>query len=155
MTGDDDTSVRPPRPVTVAEKLSRLSEVMHPPGQPPVTSKELQERVRAAGGSISAAYISELRSGKKSNPSLEHVRWLASAFGVSAGYFTDDEGAERVDQQLDQLEAEQREADLQQLAMRTAGLGAGVDPARREELLNLVRAELARRGDADDAPGHD
>ena len=127
------------RPATVAEKLTRLSAVMHPPGHPPVTSRELQERVRAAGGSISAAYISELRSGKKTNPSLDHIQRLAAAFGVSAGYFTDVEVAERVDQQLDRLEAQQDQAQLQQLAMRTAGLVSEVSPERREQLfLSLI-----------------
>lgn len=137
------------RPTTVAEKLTRLSEVMHPPGQPPMTSRALQERILEAGGTISAAYISELRSGRKTKPSLEHVQWLAKGFGVSAGYFTDDEIAERIDQQLDRLEDEQRHAELQDLALRTAGLVDEVDPGDRAELRRLVRDELARRHQAD------
>ena len=52
---------------------------------------------------------------------MRHVRALASFFGVPARYFLDDENSERIDAQL-ALAAGLRDAAVQQMAMRAAGL---------------------------------
>ncbi|MCE0764136.1 helix-turn-helix domain-containing protein [Pseudonocardia kujensis] len=136
------------RPRTVAEKLSRLFEVMHAPEARPLSTREVAKRVKQQGGSISPTYISELRTGKKTNPSLEQVMWLAAAFGVSAGYFTDPEVAERVDAELDRLAERHRNAQLQELAAQTACIAertASLSPTDREALAAMVEQHLKSR----------
>lgn len=143
MGGTETPAGPPPRPRSIAEKLDRLFAVLHPAGGKPLTTREVAARVKQQGGSISPAYLSELRTGVKTNPSLDHVLWLAAAFGVSAGYFTDPEVAERVDQDLDRLEARHHHAQLAELAERTAGL----EPHDRAKLAALVEDYLSgRRG---------
>lgn len=131
-----------PRPRTFAEKLNRLFEVLHPADRKPWSTREVAARVKEQGGSISPAYISELRTGVKTNPGLGHVIGLAGAFGVSAGYFTDPEVGERVDRELDAVTARHRDARLMDLAERTASLG----PADRTTLCALVHEYLRKRG---------
>lgn len=144
----DEGETTPPqgeRPQTFAGKLQRLLAVLHPPGKPPMSDRALAQRIRDHGGSISPAYLSELKAGKKTNPGLEHLMQIAAAFGISAGYFTDPEVAERVDQDLDKLERRHRSDRLQELAARTASLDTG----DREALAALVERELAKRKHSD------
>lgn len=129
------------RPQTFAEKLNRLFEVLHPADRKPLSTREVAARVKDQGGSISPAYISELRNGVKTNPGLDHVIQLAKAFGVSPGYFTDPEVAERVDQELDRIAARHRDSRLMELAERTASL----DDADRAALTALVEDYLRKR----------
>lgn len=143
MAQDGDREQRQ-RAATFGEKLTRLFAVMHRPGEAAMSDRALARRIRDQGGSISAAYVAELRTGRKTNPSLEHIRQIAQAFGVRPGYFLDDEVAERVDRELDRLEERHRTSRLQELAARTASL----DDADRGLLAELVQKELAKR----DAP---
>lgn len=133
------------RPVEFAGQLRRLISVLRPPGQPPLSDRGIAARVREQGGSISAAYVAELRSGSKTNPSLVHVRQLAAAFGVSAGYFTDAEVYERVSVELDRIEQINdgvgRNEHLVELATRTAEL----DAQDRATVAALIQRELAAR----------
>jgi transcriptional regulator with XRE-family HTH domain len=137
------------RPRTVAEKLNRLFEVLHPPGARPLNNRELASRVKEHGGSISPTYISQLRSGSRDNPTLENLIGIASAFGVPAGYFTDPEVAERVDGELDRLvELQQAKPELAEIAemqvtvnLRTANL----DASDKAELDEMVQAFWRRR----------
>lgn len=131
-----------PRPRTVAEKLTRLFEVLHSPGSPPLSTREVAKRVKNLGGSISPTYISELRTGVKKNPSLEHIVWLSQAFGVSAGYFTDPEVAERVDVELDMLAAHHQNPKLAELAEQTVSVAqrtASLDESDKQALGEMVK----------------
>lgn len=139
-----DGSASARRPSTFAEKLNRLFEVMHPVGAGPFSTREIAARVKEQGGSISPAYLSELRNGIKTSPTLDRVIQLAQAFGVSAGYFTDPEVAARVDAELDKIEARHRDLHLIELAERTASL----DDGDRAALASLVEAHLQKRRQA-------
>jgi transcriptional regulator with XRE-family HTH domain len=55
------------------------------------------------GVSISAAYLAILLNGERDNPGWKHIDAIARFFGVPAGYFFDDDLAERVDAQLLEL----------------------------------------------------
>jgi transcriptional regulator with XRE-family HTH domain len=138
----EDAGGEPVRPVSFAEKLARLVDVVHRPGEPPMTDRALARRIQEQGGSVSAAYLAELRTGRKTNPSLDHARQIARAFGVRPAYFLDDEVAEQVDRELDRLEARHRSARLQELAVRTADL----DDRDRRLLAELVQKELDKHG---------
>jgi transcriptional regulator with XRE-family HTH domain len=139
----------PDRPRTVAAKLNRLFEVLHPAGARPLNNRELASRVKEQGGSISSTYISQLRTGARDNPTLEHLVGIAAAFGVPAGYFTDPEVAERVDGELDRLvELQQAKPELAEIAemqvtlnMRTADL----DESDKAALTEMVQAFWRRR----------
>ncbi len=78
---------------TVAMRLNRLFDTIRPPGRGPLRNYEVIEALRARGIEISAPYLSQLRVGRRSRPSLEMLRHLADAFGVSVAYFTDDDSA--------------------------------------------------------------
>lgn len=118
------------RPQTFADKLTRLFEILHPAGGRPLSTRELAARVKEHGGRISAGYISDLRTGKKTNPTMEHIVGIAAAFGVPAGYFIDKEIAERVDAELDRLEELKRNTSL-------AGL------AEQQVTINMRKARLS------------
>lgn len=150
MTAPDlGTSPSANRPETFADKLNRLFDVLRPAGGKPMTTREVARRVTEQGGSISPGYISELRNGVKTNPGIDHVRYLAAAFGVSAGYFTDPEVAARVDAELDRLEGHHRSRRLVELAERTASL----DASDRVALAALVDDYLQGRRGVGNAPG--
>jgi transcriptional regulator with XRE-family HTH domain len=101
---------------------------------------------------ISQSYIWQLRKSKKDNPTYKHLQALAGFFGVPVSYFFDDEVTDRVNQQLQQLRAEQARLtalagrdDVQLMAMRAGQLS----PQRRRlvmELLNVVYREEQAAG---------
>lgn len=76
-------------PATVAARLNRLFDTIRPPGRGPLRNYEVLKAVRTRGITISAPYLSQLRDGSRSHPSLEILRALADVFGVSVAYFTD------------------------------------------------------------------
>lgn len=132
------------RPRTVAEKLNRLFEVLHPTGSRALSNRELALRMKKQGRSISSTYISQLRTGTRDNPTLAHLIGLAEAFQVPAGYFTDPEVAQQVDAELDHLaEIRQAKPELAKIAemqvdvnLRTAHL----DESDKAELAKIVQA---------------
>ncbi|SFO40393.1 hypothetical protein SAMN05216207_10529 [Pseudonocardia ammonioxydans] len=144
MTTGDHQDGPDRRPQDFAGQLRRLIAVLHPPGQPPLSDRAIASRVRETGGSISAAYVAELRKGIKKHPGLQHVQQLARAFGVSAGYFTDPEVYERVSEELDRIEqinSQGDNAELVELATRMASLS----DSDRDALAMLVQRELSAR----------
>lgn len=137
------------RPRTIAEKLNKLFDVLHPAGARPLTNRELAARVKEQGGSISQTYISQLRGGTRDNPTLEHLVGIAAAFGVSPGYFTDPEVAERVDAELDRLvEMQQAKPELAEIAEMQVNINlrtAELDDGERAALAEMVQAFWQRR----------
>ena len=146
---DNEVQNGPGHPRTVAEKLNRLFEVLHPAGSRPMNNRELASRVKEQGGSISPTYISQLRSGARGNPTLEHLVGIASAFGVPAGYFTDPEVAQRVDTELDRLvELQQAKPELVEIAEMQANVNmrtANLDESDQAAVAEMVAAFLRRR----------
>lgn len=76
-------------PGTVAARLNRLFDTIRPPGRGPLRNYEVLKALRARGIEMSAPYLSQLRAGRRSHPSLDMLRHLADFFGVSVAYFTD------------------------------------------------------------------
>jgi transcriptional regulator with XRE-family HTH domain len=70
---------------------------------------------------VGAVYLSQLRTGKRTNPSPELLAALARFFGVSVSYFFDEERAQSVLNQLAVVEA-MRQAGVRAVAMRAAGM---------------------------------
>ncbi|MCB5168258.1 helix-turn-helix domain-containing protein [Streptomyces bambusae] len=117
MTDDPDSG--PPN--GLAFKLNRLFSTTVPAGRGPYTTEEVARAITAAGVPISGSYIWLLRKGQRDNPTLRHLEGLARFFGVPPAYFFDDHVTETVNAELELLAA-LREAQVQRVALRTAGL---------------------------------
>jgi len=82
---------------------------------------------------MSAPYLSQVRSGARTNPSEAAMTALANFFRIPPGYFTDDDYYRRLDQELAWWAAwhDERARDI---AMRASRLS----PAAREEIIRQV-----------------
>ncbi len=70
---------------------------------------------------MSAPYLSQLRSGNRTNPSVATMAALANFFRIKPAYFTDDEYYEKLDKELTWL-ASMRDEGIRRIAARTVGL---------------------------------
>lgn len=118
---------------TLADKLNHLFATIYPAGRGPYTNAEVEEGVRAAGGSISEQYLYLLRNGRRDNPTYKHLEALARFFDVPVQYFFDDTFADRYAAEL-RLLAALRDGQVRRLALRAAT----VSP----EALNAIAAVL-------------
>jgi transcriptional regulator with XRE-family HTH domain len=134
-----------------AEKLNYLWDTVHPPGRPN-TLDQVVGGVAAAGYEISASYLSQLRNGVKTNPTLNTIRGLAAFFGVPAAYFLDEAEEARINDQLSVIVA-MRDAGVRNVALRTHGLSER-DLAALHAMISSLREA---RGLPPDQPetGHD
>ncbi|MFF0218587.1 helix-turn-helix domain-containing protein [Streptomyces vinaceus] len=124
MSGADD------RPV-LAVRLDDLFRTVRPRGRQ-WTNAEVAEELKRVNPDIKAGgvYLSQLRTGKRSNPSPDLLAALARFFGVSVAYFFDDEVAESA---LDEAAVVEvlRQAGVRSVAMRAAGM-------KKEHLLAIT-----------------
>lgn len=126
-----------------AARLNRLFETVYPPGRGQHTSAEVIAALKAEGVTMSAPYLSQLRSGNRTNPSATTMTALANFFRIKPEYFTDDAYYAKLDQELTLL-AGMRDAGVRRIASRTLGLSAEaqrdvmdkVDELRRREHLD-------------------
>lgn len=123
---------------TFAARLNRLFDTVYAPGRGPHTSAEVLAALKAEGVTMSAPYLSQLRSGNRTNPSAATMAALANFFRIKPAYFTDDEYFAKLDQELTWL-AEMRDAGVRRIAARTVGLS----PEAKEDLVR--HAEELRR----------
>jgi len=105
------------------------------------SNEQVAAAIVATGVTISQSYIWQLRKGKKDNPTFKHLQALAAYFGVPVSYFFDDEVTDRVDQQLEELKAEQvrlnnimGSSDAQLMALRAGELS----PQGRRQVMDLL-----------------
>ncbi|WP_127503401.1 helix-turn-helix domain-containing protein [Actinoplanes solisilvae] len=116
---------------SIAGKLDRLFKQLRP--EPSYMA--VAEAVRSDQGvSISHTYIWQLRTGRRDNPTIQHLTALAIYFGVPVAYFLDDEHTTRIDSQLDMLRTI-RDAGVTELALRAAD----VSPRGRDTISELIR----------------
>ncbi|AKC37354.1 Nucleoid-associated protein EspR [Mycobacteroides salmoniphilum] len=128
---------------TFTARLNRLFDTVYPPGRGPHTSAEVIAALRSEGITMSAPYLSQLRSGNRTNPSSATMKALANFFRIKPAYFTDDEYYEKLDQELTWL-ANMRDEGVRRIAARTVGLSVeaqdritqAVDEYRRQEGLD-------------------
>jgi transcriptional regulator with XRE-family HTH domain len=77
---------------SLAAKLDHLFRTVHPAGRGPYTHEEVARAVRdSADASISATYVWQLRTGKRTDPRMSHLVALARVFDVDPAYFFDGE----------------------------------------------------------------
>ena len=131
---------------TFAARLNRLFETVYPPGRGAHTSAEVIAALKAEGITMSAPYLSQLRSGNRTNPSAATMAALANFFRIKPAYFTDDDYYEKLDKELTLL-ANMRDDGVRRIAARTVGLSpqakedlvAKADELRRRDVLHHVR----------------
>ena len=132
-------------PNLIAKRLNHLLETVHPARRGPYSLREVADAINEAAGTrlMSAAYLSQLRTGQRTEPSHSRLAAIAKFFGVDVRYFTDDETAQATDDQLEFLAA-MRDNGVRAVAVRAAGLSdtaleavkALIDNARRLEGLD-------------------
>ncbi len=125
----------------LADKLNHLFATATARGGHEYSNEQVAAAVVATGVTISQSYIWQLRKGKKDNPTFKHLQALAAFFGVPVSYFFDDEVTDRVNQQLEELKAEQARlheimgsSDAQLMALRAGELS----PAGRRQVMDLL-----------------
>src|SRR5271154_6620597 len=123
---------------TFSARLNRLFDTVYPPGRGPHTSAEVIAALKAEGITMSAPYLSQLRSGNRTNPSSATMAALANFFRIKPAYFTDDQYFEKLDQELGWL-ADMRDEGVRRIVARTVGLSAEAKDAL------VARAEELRR----------
>lgn len=88
---------------TFDARLNRLFETVYPPGRGPHSSAEVIAALNAQGIRMSAPYLSQLRSGSRTNPSMTTLVALANFFRVKPAYFLDDGYYTTLDRELSWL----------------------------------------------------
>lgn len=109
----------------------------------PYTNDRAADELNVAGISVTGTYLSQLRSGKRSNPSARLLAGIADLFEVPIGYFFDADQAAKIEEQLDALAA-LRSSGVRAILARTAGvseagianLSAALEHIRHVERLN-------------------
>jgi transcriptional regulator with XRE-family HTH domain len=109
-------------PGVLAVRLDKLFRTVRPKGRH-WTNAEVAEELKKTNGElkVGGVYLSQLRTGKRANPSPELLAALARFFGVSVAYFFDDQVAESVLSEVAAIEA-LRQAGVRAVAMRAAGM---------------------------------
>ena len=125
---------------TFAARLNRLFDTVYPPGRGPHTSAEVIGALKAEGITMSAPYLSQLRSGNRTNPSTATMAALANFFRIKPAYFTDDEYYEKLDRELSWL-ATMREDGVRRIALAAAELSAESRADIAERVNELRRKE--------------
>ncbi|OMC29517.1 XRE family transcriptional regulator, partial [Mycobacterium colombiense] len=130
-------------------RLSKLFEVMRKAGTAPLSNAAAAAAItKKTGVSISPAYLWQLRSGVKRNPTVAHLRAIADFFGVPASYLIDRDPDQKIDAQLSLMQA-LRDVGVRDLAVRTSGLtpqaitslAAMVDEVRKLQDLPVIPRE--------------
>ncbi|MEB3033625.1 helix-turn-helix domain-containing protein [[Mycobacterium] nativiensis] len=128
---------------TFAVRLNRLFDVVYPPGRGPHTSAEVIAALKAEGITMSAPYLSQLRSGNRTNPSVATMAALANFFRIKPAFFTDDDYYAKLDSELSWLDGV-RDAGVRRIATNSIGLSLEsqkdvlerIDELRRKEHLS-------------------
>jgi len=128
---------------TFSARLNSLIDTVYPPARGPHTSAEVIVALKLEGVTMSAPYLSQLRSGNRTNPSASTMTALANFFRIKPEFFTDDGYYEKLDRELTFL-AGMRDDGVRRIAARTVGLSpeaqrdvaAKVDELRRREHLD-------------------
>jgi transcriptional regulator with XRE-family HTH domain len=106
-----------------SERLNLLSDTVHPPGRAPHTSAEVIAALHREGINMSAPYLSQLRSGKRTRPCPAKIAALAGFFRIEAAYSTDDAYCAELTQELLAL-ARIRDEGVRRVASRARGLSS-------------------------------
>ena len=116
-----------------AGKLTYLIETVHPPDRGPYSYREIAAGIADHPGTMTAAHINQLVSGKQPHPRIHYVEALASFFGVPVTYFFDEDAAARIADQITQVSA-WRDTEARHIAERVVELNS----RDRNTVTNLI-----------------
>ena len=138
--------------VDFAARLNRLFELVPGPDGRPFSNEAVIAGLAEHGGpTISKGYLSELRSGKKDNPTLRHIEALAAFFGVDPAYFVaDQDRADEIAEQISTLKA-LGDAGVQSIALRAADASPesrDLIAAMIDQIIKHERSDDEQRGKA-------
>ncbi|GAA0368992.1 helix-turn-helix domain-containing protein [Streptomyces blastmyceticus] len=107
---------------TLAVRLDNLFKAVRPQGKH-WTNAEVAAELKRTNPDlrVGGVYLSQLRTGKRTNPSGDLLAALAGFFGVSVAYFFDEKLAESVLAEIATIEA-MRQVGVRAVAMRAAGM---------------------------------
>ena len=108
-------------PRLTAQLNKLFATVPRPGGTTPWTNESAATALTAAGVTTSAAYLSQLRTGKRDNPSARHLAAIARLFQMPMEYFFDEDLAAKIDADMNLLVAV-RNAGVENIALRAQGL---------------------------------
>ncbi|GAB3744332.1 helix-turn-helix domain-containing protein [Amycolatopsis oliviviridis] len=121
-----------PRETTLTSRIDRLFQVVRRPNGEQHSHEEVARACReSTGESFSAAYLWQLRTGRRDNPTKRHLEALAAFFQVPPAYFFDDEQGRALAEEIELLGALRNNA-VRNLALRAVtlseeGLGTVTD----------------------------
>ncbi|WP_340684986.1 XRE family transcriptional regulator [Amycolatopsis coloradensis] len=121
-----------PRATTLTDRIDRLFQVVRRPNGEQYSHEEVARACReSTGESFSAAYLWQLRTGRRDNPTKRHLEALAAFFQVPPAYFFDDEQGRALAEEVELLGALRNTA-VRNLALRAVtlseeGLGTVTD----------------------------
>jgi len=106
----------------LAARLNHLFAVVPGPGGRSLwTNDDAAAEMATKGVTMSAAYLSQLRTGKRDNPSARHLAAIRELFGVRWSTSSTKRFAAKIDADLRLLTAV-RDAGVQAIALRAQGL---------------------------------
>ncbi len=110
-----------PHAELIASRLDHLFRTVYPKGRGPYTPAEVAAAVNEAAGEnvISAVYVWQLRTGRRTNPTYRHLIALAQFFAVPPTYFFPDSPADAVPAEVLLALRDDRVRDI---VLRAAGL---------------------------------
>ncbi|MFI9450214.1 XRE family transcriptional regulator [Amycolatopsis sp. NPDC052450] len=127
-----EVTVTEPRATTLTDRIDRLFQVVRRPNGEQYSHEEVARACREnTGESFSAAYLWQLRTGRRDNPTKRHLEALAAFFQVPPAYFFDDEQGRALAEEVELLGALRNSA-VRNLALRAVtlseeGLGTVTD----------------------------
>ncbi|MBE1579723.1 helix-turn-helix domain-containing protein [Amycolatopsis roodepoortensis] len=111
-----------PRVTTLTDRIDRLFQVVRRPNGEQHSHEEVARACReSTGESFSAAYLWQLRTGRRDNPTKRHLEALAAFFQVPPAYFFDDEQGRALAEEVELLGALRNTA-VRNLALRAVTL---------------------------------
>lgn len=129
---DPDAGAAPAAP-TLGERLTALRATVHPADRGPYTLEEVSEGIRLRGETVSPAYLHQLETGKRPNPSLQKLEAIVGFYGVTLAYLFNDRVAREVDEEIALLQAI-RDQGVKDIAMRALDL----DPEYRRSIARII-----------------
>lgn len=127
-----------------SDRLNRLFESVYPLTGRPFRSADLVNGLRTTQVSPSSAYVSQLRTRRRTKPSQDMMEAIAAFFRMPIEYFTDDEYYRLIDDDLTLL-ARRRDEKVRRLVCGLADLS----PEAREKIEAAIDA-LYEQQDAED-----
>ncbi|RJQ77994.1 XRE family transcriptional regulator [Pseudonocardiaceae bacterium YIM PH 21723] len=132
----------------MAEKVSGLIRGMQGATGRPGVHVIARQITDSTGVPISGAYLNQLATGKRDNPSLRQMEALAAYFGVDISFFAGRNPVEPAPVSSDNgLESALNDPGIQMIALRTEGLS---DQSKQAILSMIEQARKIEQLDGDD-----